>query len=76
MNPQDFLSLFTLAIGVKLFLLTFTLFYAVLSVVILRQTQLMTQILNEVTFSPFLKFLALVNLLIAIGVFILAILTL
>ncbi len=76
MNLQDLssiLSIFTVSLGANIFLLTFIFFYIILSIVILRQTQLMTKVLDEVSFSPFLNLLALFNLLAAIGVFILAI---
>lgn len=55
-------SFFSVVVGVKIFLLTFIFFYLILALVTLRQTQLMSQILNETNFSPLLKTLAVVHL--------------
>lgn len=66
-------SSFSLSLGIKIFLLTFIFFYNILAVVIWRQTQLMSQILDEQNFSPFLKFLAAIHFFVALAVFILAI---
>lgn len=65
-------SLFSAVLGVKIFLLTFIFFYVILALVTLRQTQLMSQILNETKFSPFLKTSASVHLAAAVIIFVLA----
>lgn len=75
MSLNDLLNLFSLftpLLAAKVFLLTFALFYSVFATVVLRQTQLMLRILDETSFSPFLKLLAIVHFLAAIVVFILA----
>lgn len=79
MSPQDLanlISFLTISLGVKIFLLTFIFFYAVFALVVLRQTQLMLQILDEASFSPFLKFLAAIHFMAAVGVFLSALILL
>ena len=67
-----FFSLFSLSLGIKIFLLTLIFFYNILALVTWRQTQLMSQILDEKNFSPFLKFLAAIHFFVALAVFVLA----
>lgn len=65
-------SFFTVSLGIKVFLLTFIFFYSILTLVVMRQTQLMSRILNEANFSPFLKLLAAAHFILALGLFVLA----
>lgn len=80
MTLEDLISLFArlteVTFLIKIFLLTFTLLYTILALVVFRQTQLMVRILDEVNFSPLLKFIAFVHFLAAVAVFILAIILL
>lgn len=70
---SSFISFFTFSLGVKAFLLTFIFFYIILSIVIMRQVQLMSRILNESNFSPFLKLVAVLHFIAAIATLFLAI---
>ena len=69
-------SLFTVSFAFNLFLLTFIFFYLIFAFITLRQTQLMSQILNLLNFSPFLKLVAAIHFLASIALFILALISL
>lgn len=75
-NLPDFSIFFSANFWVKIFLLTFIFFYCILSLVVLRQTQLMSKILDEVNFSRFLKLLAAIHFLAAVSLFISALILL
>lgn len=68
----NFFSLFTVSLGVKIFLLTLIFFYSVFAFITLRQTQLMSEILNLLNFSPLLKLISTIHFLAAITLFVLA----
>ncbi len=57
---------------VKLFVLLGLLLYAIFAAVLVRQEQLMADVLEE-TFEPILRLLVLGHLIVAIGIFILGI---
>lgn len=69
-------DIFNPIVGIKFFLATLIFFYLIFALVVLRQTQLMTEVLNEVQFSPFLKLLSTLHFLSAIAVFILTLILL
>ncbi|MDP3998346.1 MAG: hypothetical protein Q8P89_01920 [bacterium] len=70
----DILSILSGTLWIKVFLFTFILFYCVFALIALRQTQLMSNILNEMDFTPILRLVAFIHLVAAVGVFVLAIL--
>lgn len=70
------MDIFNPIVGAKIFLATLIFFYVIFALVVLRQTQLMTEVLNEVQFSPFLKLLSTLHFLSAIAVFILTLILL
>lgn len=69
----SFLSRFSVWTLAKIFSLTFLLFYSVFAGVMVRQTQLLTEALDIVHFSPILKFLAWIHLGVAVALFLLGI---
>lgn len=81
MTPFDQLILFLVSLRfspwffVKFLFLIGLLLYIAFAVVVVRQVNLMTQTLN-VKFESLLRFIALIHLLVAIGIFLLAIITL
>lgn len=77
MNPADILKIIpslTAALGVKVFLLTFIVFYIILAALAIRQVTAMTEVLDVFHFSAILKVVAALNLLAAIVVLFIAIL--
>lgn len=66
-----FFSLLTISLGIKVFLSTLIFFYVVFAFVVWRQTQLMSEILNLLNFSPFLKLVAALHFFAAVIVLIL-----
>ncbi|MDO8487130.1 MAG: hypothetical protein Q7S45_02480 [Candidatus Curtissbacteria bacterium] len=49
-------------LAVKAFGILFVFFYLIFSIIIFRQTQLMTRVLPATTISPFLKFIAILQI--------------
>lgn len=67
-NPFSFLDFLTLSFIVKVFFILFLVFYSVFALVVFRQIQLMARSLPMVL-SPFLKFVAIVHIGVALALF-------
>ncbi len=72
MNLDTIANLFQFQLLFKAIVLVGGLFYVVLLVIIYRQADLMTQILNS-SVSPVIKLVAIIQIILAAGLFLLAI---